>query len=84
MQILTPGECSPAGARLSIFQRVGATESTFSLHQGFAIFQAYSKIANFASESDVVSEADRAKMQIVHELLNGLITNYYEVVSYSK
>lgn len=59
-----------------------ATENTFSLDQGFAIFQAYSKIAHFASQSANVSEADQAKMQIVHELLNSLITNYYEVVSY--
>lgn len=59
-----------------------ATDS-FPLNQGFAIFQAYSTIANLASQSDAVSEADQAKMQIVHELLNGLISNYYEVVSYS-
>lgn len=63
---------------MSIFHRVGAETSTFSLNQGFAIFQAYSKIAHFASETDT---ADQTKMQIIHELLNSLITNYYEVVS---
>ena len=82
MQVLTTGECSPREANVSIFHRVEAKESTFSLNQGFAIFRAYSKIAHFASQSDNVSEADQAKMQIVHELLNSLITNYYEVVSY--
>ena len=84
VQVDSPGECSqaPVGTRLPIFDRLEAEESTFNLSQGFAIFQAYSEIAHFASQSDTVSDDDQAKMQIVHELLNSLITNYYEVVSY--
>ena len=80
MQVLTPRNCSPNDARLSIFHRVGAQESNFPLEVGFAILQAYSKIAHLASQRETV---DQAKMQIVHELLNGLIRNYHEVVSYS-
>ena len=79
-QVLTPRDCSPLEARLSILHRVGANEINFSLEEGFAILQAYSKIAYLASQRETV---DQAKMQIVHELLNGLITNYHEVVSYS-
>jgi hypothetical protein len=79
----TPEECTPNGARLSISGRVNPENKPLSLELGFAIFQAYSKIAHFASESNTVSDEEQEKMQIVHEILNGLITNYYEVVSYS-
>lgn len=79
-QVLTPRDCSPLHARLSIYDRVGANDNNFSLEEGFAILRAYSEIAYLASQRETV---DQAKMQIVHELLNGLITNFNEVVSYS-
>ena len=79
-QVLTPRDCSPLETRLSILHRVGANEINFSLEEGVAILKAYSEIAYLASQRETV---DQAKMQIVHELLNGLITNHYEVVSYS-
>ena len=51
-------------------------------HTIVSILQAYSAIALLGTqESFVASEDDRRSMQIIFELLNGLVQNYYDVVS---
>ena len=48
-----------------------------------SVLQAYSLIALEATQHEAVSNADKEEMQVAHELLNGLIQNYFEVVSNS-
>ena len=69
---------------MSISTRIHEVDlNSLSLEMGFAILGAYSTIARYASESNKVSETNQKKAQVVHELLNGLIENYYQVVSFS-
>ena len=46
-----------------------------------SVLQAYSSIALLATQTDSVQEEDKVEMQVIHELLNALIQNYYKVVS---
>ena len=58
-----------------------ALPEPFNLSDGAAVLQAYSAIAHFATQSDIVVDADKEKMEKINKILNGLIRNYFEAVS---
>lgn len=85
LQTITVGRCSQSGYQhWPISQRVincdTRREST-PIQTIVSILQAYSSIALVASESDDIPEDDRRIMLIIHELLNGLVQNYFDLVS---
>ena len=66
----------------SIRQRIQwNADGALPLQVAASILQAYSEIALLSTSSQAVPESTRGEMQIAHELLNGLLQNYYEVVS---
>ena len=72
----------PEQYRQTIRQRIDVDyDSPLSFNVATSVLLAYSRIALVASQHTAVSDADKKEMEVAHEILNGLIQNYFEVVS---